>query len=84
MGWDELAYPMPKAPPVTTATLPLRSWISFLGPTIGWSTDCIVLMIRGVKGSTSGLIEFQLLCEQEKEKVAIEMFWLHDRQGRPH
>ena len=24
-------YPMPKAPPVTMATLPSRSWISFLG-----------------------------------------------------
>lgn len=62
----KLAYPMPKAPLVTIATLPSRSWISFLGPTIVWSTDCIVLMIRWVKNSRSGLIEFQIF-EEEKE-----------------
>ena len=28
-------YPIPNAPPTTNATLPPRSWISFLGPITG-------------------------------------------------
>lgn len=46
--WDELTYPIPNAPPVTTATLPSRSWISFFGPMTEWSADCILVIVNWV------------------------------------
>lgn len=44
---QEQAHPIPRAPPVTSATRPLRfsGWTS-LGPTMLCRTDCMMMVVR--------------------------------------